>query len=261
MTGTDPLSAEPAMVAGADGALPDPHSGPQKDAALVQQMFDRVAPRYDLANAVLSLGQDRHWRRVAVAAVDPRPGELLLDVAAGTGPLSHELAAASGDGARVLALDFSYPMLAAGAQREERGVPRTSGLTWLNADGTRLPLPDASVDAVTIAFGLRNLPDVAAGLRELARVTKPGGRLAVLEFSHPTWRPFAEVYERYLIGALPAIAKVVSSAPAAYRYLAESIRLWPDQRELAATIARQGWSGVRWKSLTGGIVALHHARR
>ncbi len=241
--------------------LPDPRSGPDKDAALVQGMFDRVAPRYDLANAVLSLGQDRHWRRVAVAAVDPRPGETLLDVAAGTGPLAHELAAASGDAARVVALDFSLPMLQAGVEREARGVPRRSGIAWCNGDGTRLPLPDASVDAVTIGFGLRNLPDPAAGLAEFARVTKPGGRLAVLEFSRPTLAPLATVYERYLIGALPKIAQVVSSAPSAYRYLAESIQLWPDQEELAGVVAEAGWSQVRWKNLTGGIVALHFARR
>ena len=241
--------------------LPDPRSGPDKDAALVQGMFDRVAPRYDLANAVLSLGQDRHWRRVAVAAVDPRPGETLLDVAAGTGPFAHELAAASRNAARVMALDFSLPMLQVGAEREARGVPRRSGIAWCNGDGTRLPLPDASVDAVTIGFGLRNLPDPAAGLAEFARVTKSGGRLAVLEFSRPTLAPLATVYERYLIGALPKIARVVSSAPSAYRYLAESIQLWPDQEELAGLVAEAGWSQVRWKNLTGGIVALHFARR
>ena len=241
--------------------LPDPRSGPEKDAALVQLMFDRVAPRYDLANAVLSLGHDRHWRRVAVAAVDPRPGEVVLDVAAGTGPLAHELAAASADAAHVVALDFSLPMLVAGAEREVRGVPRRSGLSWCNGDGTRLPLADAAVDAVTIGFGLRNLPDVSAGLAELARVTKPGGRLAVLEFSRPTWAPLATVYERYLIGALPKVARVVSSSPSAYRYLAESIRLWPTQEGLAGMIADAGWSQVRWKNLTGGIVALHLARR
>ena len=260
-TASGPTASGHAASGPADPALPDPRSGPAKDAALVQGMFDRVAPRYDLANAVLSLGHDRHWRRVAVAAIDPRPGEVLLDVAAGTGPLAHELAAASGDRARVVALDFSLPMVQAGAEREARGVPRRSGLAWCNGDGTRLPLPDASVDAVTIGFGLRNLPDPLVGLAEFARVTRPGGRLAVLEFSHPVLAPLATVYERYLIGALPRIAQLVSSSPSAYRYLAESIRLWPDQEQLAAQITQAGWSGVRWKNLTGGIVALHHARR
>jgi demethylmenaquinone methyltransferase/2-methoxy-6-polyprenyl-1,4-benzoquinol methylase len=241
------------------GGLPDPRPTPDKDAALVQAMFDRVAPRYDLANAVLSFGQDQHWRRVAVRAIDPRPGELLLDVASGTGMLAHELRAG---GAEVVALDFSWNMLHAGAQREAAGKhPGAGGLRWVNGDGTRLPLADASVDAVTISFGLRNLPDTVGGLRELARVTKPGGRLAVLEFSTPTWRPFREVYLRYLLGALPKVANVVTSDPAAYRYLAQSIVAWPDQEALARLLAEAGWSRPRWKNLTGGIVALHHAVR
>jgi demethylmenaquinone methyltransferase/2-methoxy-6-polyprenyl-1,4-benzoquinol methylase len=132
---------------------------------------------------------------------------------------------------------------------------------WCNGDGTRLPLADASVDAVTISFGLRNLPDPVAGLRELARVTKPGGRLLVLEFSHPTWAPFRTVYLRYLLGLVPRLATLVTSDPAAYRYLAESIVAWPDQEALARRIAEAGWSGSRWKNLTGGIVAAHHAVR
>ncbi|WP_240731813.1 ubiquinone/menaquinone biosynthesis methyltransferase [Egibacter rhizosphaerae] len=224
----------------ADFPLPDPETGPAKDAALVQRMFDRVAPRYDLVNALLSLGHDRHWRRVAVAAVAPRAAETIVDVAAGTGALAHELAAAAGDGATVVALDFSTAMLDAGAEREERGVPRRSGLAWVAGDGTRLPLPDASVDAVTIAFGLRNLPDPAAGLAEFARVTRPGGRLAVLEFSRPVHPAFRRVYDAYLGTVLPAVADRVSSAPAAYRYLAESIRRWPDQPRLAEHLLAGG---------------------
>lgn len=235
-------------------ALPDPRPTADKDAALVQAMFDRVAPRYDLANSVLSLGQDRHWRRVAVRAVDPRPGERILDVASGTGPLAHQLHAA---GADVVALDFSWEMLHTGAARE--ADRRT--LDWANGDGTRLPFADGAFDAVTIGFGLRNLPDPAAGLREFARVTRPGGRLAVLEFSRPTWAPFRALYARYLLGAVPAAARLVTSDAPAYGYLARSIQAWPDQRALAATVAAAGWERVRWKDLTGGIVALHHARR
>jgi demethylmenaquinone methyltransferase / 2-methoxy-6-polyprenyl-1,4-benzoquinol methylase len=236
--------------------LPSPLSGPGKDAALVQRMFDRVAPRYDVANTVFSLGHDHHWRRAAVRAVAPRPGELCVDVAAGTGALAHALA---DSGARVLALDFSWNMVATGAARDrDGGAPR---LLWCNGDGNRLPLPDGSADVLTIAFGLRNLPDPAAGLAEFARVVRPGGRLAVLEFSQPTWAPFRELYLRYLTRAMPLAARVLTSDPTAYRYLADSIRAWPDQDALARVIAGAGWERVQWKNLTGGIVALHRAVR
>jgi demethylmenaquinone methyltransferase / 2-methoxy-6-polyprenyl-1,4-benzoquinol methylase len=240
-------------VDGPTTGLPDPRPGQEKQARLVQAMFDRVAPRYDLANTVLSLGYDRHWRRVTVAAVDPRPGETVLDIASGTGVLAAALAER---GARTLAADFSQPMLAAGAGRRDRPL-----LSWVAADARRLPLGEASVDAVTMAFGLRNLPDAKAGLVELARVTRPGGRLAILEFSQPTWAPFRAAYHRYLTRALPAVARVVTSDPAAYTYLAESIQAWPDQQGLAAIIADAGWERVRYQNLTGGIVALHLAER
>ncbi len=234
--------------------LPDPRPTADKDAALVRAMFDRVAPRYDLANSVFSLGQDRHWRRVAAKAAAVRSGELVLDVAAGTGALAHELRAA---GARVVAVDFSYAMVKTGAAREggERSV------RWTTGDATRLPFADATFDAVTIAFGLRNLGGTAAGLRELARVTRPGGRLVVLEFSTPTWPPFHWVYSRYLARALPAAARLVTSDPAAYRYLADSIVAWPDQPALARLVESTGWERARWTNLTGGIVAVHHAIR
>lgn len=237
---------------GPHDVLPDPRSGPDKDAELVQRMFDRVAPRYDLANTLLSVGQDRHWRRVAAAAIGARRGDLVLDVASGTGMLARDLGAS---GAEVVALDFSWNMLRAGA---DRGDPL---LLWCNADGTRLPFADATFDAVTIAFGLRNLPDIAAGLAEMARVTKPGGQILVLEFSTPVRAAFRILYHRYLLGCLPCAARLVTSDPAAYRYLAESIVAWPDQRALASRIAAAGFQQVRWKNLTGGIVAAHHARR
>lgn len=250
--------------------LPDPRSGPGKDAALVQRMFDRVSPRYDLANTVLSLGQDRFWRRVAVKAAQPVQGEVVLDVAAGTGMLGHELRRS---GAAVVALDLSWNMLAHGARRDRagqapgaaarwrRGGGDPSGLLWCNGDALRLPLGDASVDVVTIAFGLRNLPDPAAGLAEFARVTRPGGRLVVLEFSRPPNRLLRAAYHRLALGAVPLVARVVTSDPAAYGYLAESIRAWPDQRALARTIAACGWQIPRWRDLTGGIVACHRAVR
>jgi demethylmenaquinone methyltransferase / 2-methoxy-6-polyprenyl-1,4-benzoquinol methylase len=223
-----------------------------KETALVQAMFDRVAPRYDLANTVLSLGQDAGWRRVAAGAATPT-GAIVLDVAAGTGVLSRELR--DRGAAAVVALDLSHAMLAAGQDRLGPRIRPTVG------DALRLPFDDGTFDAVTIGFGLRNLPDPQAGLREFARVTRPGGRLVVLEFSRPTWPLFREVYTRYLVGALPRIASVVSSSPEAYEYLAESILLWPSQDELAAWIADSGWDEVRYRNLTGGIVAVHRARR
>ena len=230
--------------------LPDPRPTQAKQAALVRRKFDRVAPRYDRANQLLSFGSDQHWRRTAVRALAAAPGALVLDVATGTGRLAEELARA---GASPVGLDFSSEMLAAGARR--RRVP------WVNGDGMRLPFADATFDGVTIGFGLRNLPDPPAGLAELARVTRPGGRLVVLEFSTPTAGWFRHLYERYLVGTLPRVAGLVSSDPAAYTYLAESILNWPDQQGLARWIRAAGWRDVAWRTLTGGIVALHRAQR
>ena len=218
----------------------------------VAAMFDQVAPRYDVTNTVLSLGQDRGWRRATTAAVGLRAGEVALDLAAGTGTSSIVLANASG--ALVVACDFSLGMLAAGARRRDQ-------VRFVAGDALRLPFADAAFDAVTISFGLRNLHDVDAGLREMHRVAKPGGRLVVCEFSHPTWAPLRRVYVDYLMRALPAVATRVSSNPEAYGYLAESIRAWPDQGSLARRIAAAGWSQVSWRSHSGGIVAIHRARR
>jgi demethylmenaquinone methyltransferase/2-methoxy-6-polyprenyl-1,4-benzoquinol methylase len=215
----------------------------------VRRMFDAVSKRYDVTNDVLSLGQDRRWRREVIAAVDPKPGELVLDLAAGTGTSSEPFAAA---GARVVPCDFSIGMLTVGKQARP-------GLPFVAGDGTELPFADDTFDAVTISFGLRNIVDPAAGLREMARVTRPGGRLVVCEFSHPTWAPFRTVYVEYLMRALPPVARAVSSSPDAYVYLAESIRAWPDQPRLAAMIAGSGWGDVEWHDLSGGIVTLHRA--
>ncbi len=217
----------------------------------VQQMFDAVAQRYDLTNDVLSLGQDRRWRRDVIDAVGPRRGDLVLDLAAGTGTSSQPFA---DRGATVVPCDFSLGMLQVG-KRHRPHLPFTAG------DGTRLPFADGRFDAVTISFGLRNIVDPAAGLREMARVTRPGGRLVVCEFSHPTNGALRTVYLEYLMKTLPAVARAVSSSPDAYVYLAESIRAWPDQAGLAALLAENGWGEVEWRNLSGGIVALHRASR
>ena len=214
-------------------------------------MFDDVARRYDLTNDVLSMGQDRRWRREVLEAVDPMPGEHVLDLAAGTGTSSEPFRQR---GAVVVPCDFSVGMLQEG-KRKLPHLPFTAG------DGTQLPFADDTFDAVTISFGLRNIVDPDAGLREMLRVTRPGGRLVVCEFSSPVVELFRTVYLEYLMKALPPIARAVSSAPDAYVYLAESIRAWPDQRGLAALIASAGWDAPQWRDLSGGIVALHRATR
>jgi demethylmenaquinone methyltransferase/2-methoxy-6-polyprenyl-1,4-benzoquinol methylase len=215
----------------------------------VRRMFDAVAKRYDVTNDVLSLGQDRRWRHEVIEAVDPQPGDRVLDLAAGTGTSSQPF---DDRGARVVPCDFSLGMLQVGKQARPH-LPFTAG------DGTRLPFADATFDAVTISFGLRNIVDPVAGLREMRRVTRPGGRLVVCEFSHPTLAPFRTVYMEYLMKALPTIARGVSSSPDAYVYLAESIRAWPDQQGLADLVATAGWQAPEWRNLSGGIVALHRA--
>ncbi|HEU5429389.1 MAG TPA: demethylmenaquinone methyltransferase [Actinocrinis sp.] len=213
----------------------------------VAAMFDGVAARYDVTNDVLSMGQTRAWRRAVAAAVDARPGERILDLAAGTGTSSVPFQQA---GASVVACDFSLGMLGVGRARNPE-------LNFAAGDALRLPFRDGAFDAVTISFGLRNVADTTAALRELRRVTKPGGRLVVCEFSHPTNGPFRTVYIEYLMRALPTIAQRVASNPEAYVYLADSIRAWPDQKGLATLIRASGWSRVAWRNLTGGIVALH----
>mgnify|MGYP000902776213 CR=1 FL=1 len=223
----------------------------EKAPAQVASMFDTVAQRYDLTNDVLSLGQDRLWRRATTRAVAAQPEEVVLDIAAGTGTSSQPFADA---GVRVVPADFSLGMLRVGRSRRP-------DLAFTAADATRLPFADRSFDAVTMSFGLRNVVDVEGALREFHRVTKPGGRLVVCEFSQPVWGPIRTAYTNYLMRALPAIARRTSSNPESYVYLAESIRAWPDQRELALRIADAGWEQVGWRNLTGGIAALHRATR
>ncbi|RHW26592.1 demethylmenaquinone methyltransferase [Nocardioides immobilis] len=220
-----------------------------KQPADVRRMFDAVAKRYDITNDVLSFGQDRRWRREVLEAVDPSYGEKVLDLAAGTGTSSQPFADA---GATVVPCDFSIGMLQVG-KKQLPHLPFTAG------DGTQLPFADDTFDAVTISFGLRNIVDPVKGLAEMRRVTRPGGRLVVCEFSHPTWSPWRTVYLEYLMKTLPAVAEAVSSSPDAYVYLAESIRAWPDQAGLAAMLAEAGWQQPEWRNLSGGIVALHRA--
>jgi demethylmenaquinone methyltransferase/2-methoxy-6-polyprenyl-1,4-benzoquinol methylase len=220
--------------------------------AEVSAMFDKVADRYDLLNDVLSLGQDRYWRGMVARAVGARPGELVLDLAAGTGTSSRTFTRA---GARCVACDFSLGMLRVGARQPAPSVRFVAG------DALDLPFADGAFDAVTISFGLRNVADTGTALAEMRRVTRPGGRLVICEFSHLRPAALDALYAGYLSRALPAVAGRLSGNAEAYDYLAESIRDWPAQRELADRITAAGWSGVRWLNLSLGVVALHLARR
>ena len=230
-----------------------------KRPADVAAMFDRTARRYDLVNDVLSLGQDRLWRRTVARTVAAGPGDRVLDLAAGTGTSARAFAAT---GAACVAADFSLGMLREGMRRNG-GMARgaNAGVSFIAGDALSLPLRDASFDVVTISFGLRNVADPRAALREMLRVTRPGGRLVICEFSHVPVRPADLVYQRYLERVLPSVAGKVSSNPDAYSYLAESIKDWPDQAELAKWLHAAGWSAVRWQNLSLGIVAVHSAVR
>ena len=218
-----------------------------KDPDEVAAMFDGVAKRYDLVNDLLSLGRTKAWRKAATKIIAPAPGMQILDLAAGPGSSSEPLYKA---GATVFATDFSEGMLAVG--RKTRPY-----LNFSKADALNLPFEANRFDVVTISYGLRNTADYPKALAEALRVTKPGGRMVVVEFSHPTWRTFRTIYTEYLMKALPAIARKTSSNPDAYIYLAESIRAWPDQQGLADAMEKAGWGQISWKNLTGGVVAVH----
>ena len=225
----------------------------------VAAMFDQIAERYDLLNDVLSFGQDRWWRRVVAATVAARPGERVLDLAAGTGTSSRTFTAA---GAFCIACDFSFGMLRVGARKAADGqLPGAGPVRFVAGDALGLPFADGAFDAVTISFGLRNVADPAAALAEMLRVTRPGGRLVVCEFAHLQPPALDAFYERYLAAALPAVAKRLSPASEAYAYLAESIKDWPRQEELARRMGDAGWTAIRWRNLTLGVVAVHAARR
>ena len=218
-----------------------------KDPDDVSKMFDDVAHRYDFLNDLLSLGRTKAWRRVVTAIISPKSGMKILDIAAGTGSSSKPLV---DKGADVIALDFSEGMLAAGRKRHK-------DIKFQQGDALNLPFDENSFDVTTISFGLRNTSDTSAALKDALRVTKKGGRIVVCEFSHPTNKLFRFIYLKYLMRALPVIAKRISKNPAAYIYLAESIQAWPNQSSLAQVMRQAGWETVSWQDLTFGIVAVH----
>ncbi|MGO1833204.1 2-heptaprenyl-1,4-naphthoquinone methyltransferase [Actinomycetales bacterium JB111] len=222
-----------------------------KDPTEVKGMFDEVAERYDLTNDILTFGQVRIWRAASRSALGVSPGDRVLDLAAGTGTSSADLA---DRGIDVVACDFSTGMMSVGKSRRP-------DLAFVAGDATRLPFADASFDAVTISYGLRNVVDHGSALAEMLRVVRPGGRLVVSEFSTPTWAPWRATYNFFLGQVLPRVAKLSSSNNPAYGYLSESIKDWPDQEGLAADIRAAGWRNVQHRNLAGGIVAIHRARR
>ena len=217
----------------------------------VAAMFDEVAPGYDRTNALMTFGMERRWRAKVADALALRPGDRVLDLAAGTGASTR---AFDRDGVVAIGADFSLGMLRAGRTRGVR-LPLVAG------DGLALPFASEAFDATTISFGLRNVADTTQCLRELARVTRPGGRLVVCETSRPASRIMRLGHGVWMRRGMPLVARVFSSDAAAYRYLAESSLAWPEPPALAGIIAAAGWSSVTWSHLAGGAVALHVATK
>ncbi|HWU28177.1 MAG TPA: class I SAM-dependent methyltransferase [Microbacterium sp.] len=225
-----------------------------KDPSHVSGMFDQVAAGYDRTNTVMTFGNDAFWRAATTRAVAPKRGERILDLAAGTASSSASLA---GSGAQVVAADFSPGMLAEGRRRHGH-LPN---ITFVEADATNLPFKDGEFDAVTMSYGLRNVQEPKKALAELFRVTKPGGRIVINEFSTPPGKLFRGLYRFYNAQVLPKVARLAGTNGDAYDYLNESIRDWPDQRTLAGWIREAGWTDVEYRNLSFGIVALHRGRK
>ena len=244
----------PAQTDGRPAALP----APEEKAAAVRRMFSSIAPRYDLLNHLLSANVDRVWRRRAVDRLgwERAPEGMYLDNCAGTLDLAVELARRPAFRGRVVGSDFTFAML-------ERGAPKLERLAVepACADALALPFPDATFDGATVGFGVRNLADLDAGLREQARVLRPGAKLVILEFTTPTWQPFRGMYLFYFRRLLPAVGKVVSKHGSAYTYLPESVLQFPEPPELKRRMEAAGFADVGWKTLSGGIAALHWGTR
>ena len=230
----------------------------EEKAAHVRRMFDSIAPRYDLLNHLLSLNIDRLWRRRAVDLLrwERAPRGDYLDNCAGTMDLSAELARRAGFGGRVVGSDFTFAMLRGGVHKLD-----ALAVAPVCADALALPYPDAAFDGATVGFGVRNLADLDEGLREMARVLKPGARVVILEFTTPHWQPFRGLYFFYFLRVLPMVGRLVSQHGSAYSYLPESVLRFPEPDELARRMERAGFREVGWKRLTGGIVALHWGER
>ena len=230
---------------------------PAEKAARVRSVFDRVARRYDLMNDLMSLGLHRVWKAIAIAIARPRPGERMLDVAAGSGDLALALSKRVSPSGEVWLTDLNRRMLERG---RDRLLDAGALAPAVQCDAERLPFPAAYFDCVTVGFGLRNMTRKEIALAEMARVLKPGGRLVVLEFSK-VWRPLASAYDLYSFRVLPWLGERVAGDAAAYRYLAESIRRHPDQAALKAMMEAAGFGAVEVFNLAAGAVAVHRAYR
>lgn len=229
-------------------------------AAQIQRMFSAIAPRYDFLNHLLSLRIDKRWRRKAIHSLHPvlsSPAARCLDLCCGTADMALGMSRCGP--ARIIGSDFTHSMLLCGQQKINAARDRTIPL--VEADALRLPFPSASFDGLAIAFGLRNLVNPAAGLHEMARILKPGGRLVILEFSRPENPLFRVLFQLYFFKILPFIGKCISRHDSAYTYLPHSVSVFPTQLELKALIEKQGFGGVRYVNLSGGIAAIHEARR
>ncbi|MDP1737362.1 MAG: class I SAM-dependent methyltransferase [Caulobacter sp.] len=236
---------------------------PAEKPRLVRGVFDRVASRYDLMNDLMSAGVHRLWKDATAARLNPQPGEVILDVAGGTGDMARRYAKMArsaqerrgGDDAAIHVIDYNAEMIAAG---REKGAPPE--VTWVVGDAQRLPLPDACADAYSITFGIRNVTDINAALREARRVLKPGGRFVCLEFSRPTGMALRAAYDAWSFKAIPQIGEWVAGDRESYQYLVESIRRFPDQKTFAGMIEKAGFARVNFSNFTGGVAALHAGR-
>lgn len=234
---------------------------PAEKPGLVRGVFDRVASRYDLMNDLMSAGVHRIWKDMTAARLNPQPGEVIVDCAGGTGDMARRFAKLAraakarrgGEDAQIMIVDYNAEMIMAG--RHKGTEPE---ITWTVGDAQRLPLPSACADAYVISFGIRNVTDIPAALREARRVLKPGGRFLCLEFSRPVTEALASAYDAYSFKVIPAIGGWVAKDRESYQYLVESIRRFPDQETFAKMIREAGFSKVGYTNFTGGVAALHH---
>ncbi len=230
--------------------------GEDEKTRLVREVFDNVARRYDLMNDLMSGGIHRRWKADLIARLHPRPGEILLDLAGGTGDIARRFLGRAGKTGQVIVCDINASMVAAGRDRAlDDGV--LSGITWLVGNAEELPIADSSVDCCTISFGLRNVTHKQQALEEARRVLKPGGRFFCLEFSRVEAPVLRQLYDIYSFNVLPRLGAVVARDRDAYQYLVESIRRFPPQAELAAMMNRAGFEQVTWRNLSAGIAAIH----